>query len=87
MKRQNLNLLLAPIGYQPNCTTRHDDASKVMRQTFPGDRVVFDWHQAEGKAIALVDDEIVGEWSNPTIGKWYDILYTLETRFSNLITI
>ena len=87
MKRQNLTLLIAPISYKPSrCTVDRIDARQVIRLTFNGGRVMFDWHQAEGISVAIVDGEIVGEWTNPTVGKWFDILYTLETKYNHLIS-
>ena len=85
MTLRNISLLLAPIDYRPGCAIRYEDENNITRFAFSGDRVVFDWLRAEGRAVAVVDGKIVGEWTNPTIGKWYDILYTLENKFNHLI--
>lgn len=80
---QNLTLKTAPKGYIPKCETRH--GVDMMRQSFRGDRVRFELDLGNGVAEAIVDDRTIGRWGSITIKEWSDILYTLETEFSDKI--
>lgn len=81
----NIELKQAPQGYIPNCETLHDEVGNVMRQSFKGGRVRFNYYKNTGLAEALVDNRTVGNWYDVTVGMWGDILYTLETEFKDKI--
>lgn len=80
-----IELKQAPAGYVPNVETEHT-ADKVMRQTFPGGRVVVTIEKTMGgAAVARIDGREVLRVVDPTINDWGNILYTLETEYQEFI--
>lgn len=80
---QNLTLKSAPKGYIPKCETRH--GIDTMRQWFKGDRIRLEMDLGTGHTEVTVDGRTIGRWDSITIKEWSDILYTLETEYSDKI--
>jgi len=85
MSFQPIQLKQAPQDFVPNCDTHHDEVGNVMRQWFKGGCVRFNYYKSTGLAEALVDNRVVGTWTNVTVGMWGNILFTLQTEFNHLI--
>ena len=81
---ENIKLKEAPQGYIPNCETRYD-ADGNMRQTFKGGRVELVNTKQNRRTEAFVNGRKIGSWFDITIEEWGNILYTLETDFSDEI--
>ena len=85
MSFKPIKLKRAPRAYILNCDLHHDEVGNVKRQWFKGDRVRVNYYKSTGLVEALVDNRVVGTWTNLTVGMWSDILYTLETEFKDKI--
>jgi hypothetical protein len=81
---QNFQLKQAPAGYVPNVETTHG-ADCVMRQTFPGGRIVVEMDKKNGGAVVTIDGREVARFKDPTISDWGNILYTLESDYTEFI--
>lgn len=82
----NIELKQASRDFVPNCETVHEETTAVIRQTWPGNNVWFTLNKKTGEGEARVDNRVVGRWKDVTVGMWDDIVYTLETEFSDRIT-
>lgn len=85
MSFKPIQLKRAPRDYILNCDLHHDEVGNVKRYWFKGDRVRVNYYKSTGLAEALVDNRVVGTWTDLTVGMWGDILYTLETEFKDKI--
>lgn len=76
----------APKDYVPNVHTVHQEVPAVMRQTFPGGKLVFELDKKpHGEARVIVCGSVIARFVDMTIQQWGDVLYTIETRYKNLI--